>query len=112
MDLDPFGSAYDCFDLAIKMAKIGVFITFGELGHKRWKRLDYVRRYYGIKSMEDLTLDNLVKEVQKIGARNKCLLTPVFQREWRRTGRVWFKKETMKITEQWDKANGQVKEEI
>lgn len=107
VDLDPFGSAYDCFDLAIKMARKGVVVTFGELGHKRWKRLDYVRRYYGIKSMEDFTLDNLVKGVQKIGARNKCLLTPVFQREWSRIGRVWFRKDTMKITEQWDKANGE-----
>lgn len=101
VDLDPFGSAYDSFDLAIKMARKGVVITFGELGHKRWKRLDFVRRYYGIKSLEDFTLDNLVKEVQEIGARNKCTLTPVFQREWSRIGRVWFRKDAMKITEQW-----------
>lgn len=35
IDLDPFGSAYDCFDLAVKMATKGLVITFGELGHKR-----------------------------------------------------------------------------
>ena len=45
IDLDPFGSAYECFDLSLKLAKKGLIITFGELGHKRWKRLDYVKRF-------------------------------------------------------------------
>ena len=56
IDLDPFGSAYDCFDLAIKMADKGLAITLGELGHKRWKRLDFVRSHYGIESIEDFTI--------------------------------------------------------
>lgn len=102
VDLDPFGSAYDCFDLAVKMAKKGLVITLGELGHKRWKRLDYVSRYYGIESLEDFTIERLVEHIQMIGRRNKKLLTPVFMREWRNIGRVWFAIEPLKITEQWD----------
>ena len=60
VDLDPFGSAYDCFDLSIKMAKKGVIVTFGEMGHKRWKRLDFVRYHYGIEDLSDFTTMRLV----------------------------------------------------
>ena len=103
VDLDPFGSAYDCFDLAIKMAKKGLIITLGELGHKRFKRLDFVRRYYGIETLEDFTTDNLVKHIIKIGERNKKTLTPIYVKDWRNIARVYFKIEQLKITEQWEK---------
>lgn len=101
VDLDPYGSAYDCFDLAVKMARRGLIITFGELGHKRWKRLDYVRRYYGITNLEDFTLDALINHVKMIGRRNKKELTVYAKREWRNIGRVWFEIRPLKITEQW-----------
>lgn len=103
VDLDPFGSAYDCFDLAIKMAKKGIIITLGELGHKRFKRLDFVRRYYGIETLEDFTTDNLVKHIIKIGERNKKTLIPIYVKDWRNIARVYFKIEQLKITEQWEK---------
>lgn len=102
IDLDPYGSAYDCFDLAIKMAQKGIVITFGELGHKCWKRLDFVSRYYGITSLDDFTLENLIKHVQMIGLRNKKNLIVYAQKEWRNIGRVWFKIEPYKVTEQWE----------
>ena len=101
IDLDPFGSAYDCFDLAVKMAQKGLVITFGELGHKRWKRLDYVRRYYGIERLEDFTIDALISHVQAIGRRNKKELIVFAKKVWRNIGRVWFEIEPLKITEQW-----------
>lgn len=103
IDLDPFGSAYDCFDLAIKMAKKGIIITLGELGHKRWKRLDFVRTHYGIDSLKDFTIENIISEIQKIGKRNKKELTVWNKREWERIGRVWFTVKKHKITEQWSK---------
>lgn len=102
IDLDPFGSAYDCFDLAMKMAKKGLIITLGELGHKRFKRLDFVRRYYNIETLEDFTTNNLVKHIIKIGERNKKTLTPIYIKDWRNIARVYFKIEQLKITEQWD----------
>jgi hypothetical protein len=102
IDLDPFGSAYDCFDLSIKMAKKGLIITLGELGHKRFKRLDFVRRYYGIENIEDFTTENLIKHIIKIGERNKKILIPVYVKEWRNISRVYFKIEKLKITEQWN----------
>jgi len=77
IDLDPFGSAYECFDLAIKQANKGIAITYGEMGHVRWKRLDFVERFYGINALEDFKLDNLVKKTQEIGMQNKKLLEPI-----------------------------------
>ena len=102
IDLDPFGSAYDCFDLAIKMAKKALVITLGELGHKRWKRLDYVKRYYGINNLEDFTIENLIKHIQKIGLRNKKQLEVWRYKEWENIGRVYFRIKPIKITEQWE----------
>lgn len=101
VDLDPFGSAYDCFDLAIKMAKKAIVITYGEMGHLRFKRLDFVRRYYGIDTIEDFTIERLIAETQKIASRSKKILRPVFVKNWNRISRVYFTIEPLKITEQW-----------
>lgn len=101
IDLDPFGSAYDCFDLAIKMANKGICITLGEMGHKRWKRLDYVERYYGIHSLEDFTSDNMIKQIKNIGLRNKKELKVFCKKDWNRISRVWFMINDIKITKQW-----------
>lgn len=100
IDLDPFGSAYDCFDLAIKMANKGLVITLGEMGHKRWKRLDYVSRYYGINNLDDFTSDNLIKHIQRLGLKNKKKLIVFKKCDWKNTSRVWFIIEPIKITEQ------------
>ena len=102
IDLDPYGSASDCFDLAIKMANKGIAITFGEIGHKRFKRLDYVRRHYDIHTLDEFTTDNLIKYVQKIGVKNKKNLVVYRKCEWNGISRVWFLMEGLKITEQWD----------
>lgn len=102
IDLDPYGSASDCFDLAIKMANKGMAITFGEIGHKRFKRLDYVRRHYDIHTLDEFTTDNLIKYVQKIGAKNKKNLVVYRKCEWNGISRAWFLMEGLKITEQWD----------
>lgn len=101
IDIDPFGSAYDCFDLCIKMAKKGLIITLGEMGHKRWKRLDFVRSHYGIETLKDFTSERITEEIIKIGARNKKKLIPIFVNDYRNISRVYFKIETIKITEQW-----------
>jgi len=102
IDIDPFGSAFDCFDLSIKMAKKGLIITLGEMGHKRWKRLDFVRSHYGIEKLEDFTSKRIVQEIIKIGARNKKRLIPVFLNDYRNISRVYFKIEQLKITKQWE----------
>jgi len=97
IDLDPFGSAYDCFDLSIKMAKKALIITLGEMGHKRFKRFDFVRRYYGIEKLESFTSDKLVEEIIKIGVRNKKKLVPIFVKDWRNISRVYFKIDSLNV---------------
>lgn len=106
IDLDPFGSAYDCFDLAIKMAKKGIIITFGEIGHKRWKRYDFIGPHYGIYNESDFTIDKLIKRVQDIGKCNKKDLVVFKYREWGQIGRVWFVIKKIKVTEQWGDKDG------
>lgn len=102
IDLDPFGSGYDCFDLALRMATRCIIVTFGEMGHKRWKRLDFVRRYYGIENLEDFTTPTLVEHFIRIGWRHKKECVPVIVKEWPRISRVYFEIRPMKITEQWE----------
>ena len=58
VDLDPYGSAFDCFDLALKIAQKGLVITFGEYGHKRWRRSDYVKHRYNISCYNDFNVDS------------------------------------------------------
>ena len=101
IDLDPFGSAYDCFDLAIKMAKKGLCVTLGEMGHKRWKRLDYVRDRYNITNLNDFTSHNLIKKIQEIGRCNKKNLIVFDYKDWQHISRVWFIIEPYKETSQW-----------
>lgn len=102
VDLDPFGSAFDCFDLAIKMAKKGLIITLGEMGHKRFKRLDFVKRYYNIEKLEDFTTENIVQHIKMIGRRNKKELIVKYIKEWNMVSRVYFEIRDYKITEQWE----------
>lgn len=101
IDLDPFGTSYECLDLAIKMAKKGLVITLGEMGHKRFKRFDFVRRAYGIDNLDDFTSDNIIKEIQRIGLVNKKILHVHIKKDWQGISRVWFTIEKHKSTEQW-----------
>lgn len=103
IDLDPYGSAYECFDLAIKMAKKGLIVTLGEIGQKRFGRLDFVRSHYGINSLEELTSERMIQTIQQIGRQNKKELTIWKVKDWRLTSRVYFTIKPLKITEQWEK---------
>ena len=91
IDLDPFGSAYDCFDLAIKMAKKGIIITYGEYGHKRWKRFDYLQTYYNINDEKDFNNDKFIEITIKKGMQNKKQLYPLYIKQWDNILRVYYK---------------------
>lgn len=102
VDLDPYGSAANCLELAIQMAKKGLIVTLGEMGHKRFKRLDYVRRFYNINTLDDFTSDKLINEIIKTGKKYKKDLIVYKKCDWKGISRVWFKIENIKITEQWN----------
>jgi N2,N2-dimethylguanosine tRNA methyltransferase len=90
VDLDPYGSAVECFELAIKLATKGLVITLGEMGHKRWKRLDFISKHYDIHTLEDFTLDNLVRDIIKIAEKQGKTLEVYERSNWRNINRVWF----------------------
>lgn len=102
IDLDPFGTSYECFDLAIKMANKGIIITLGEMGHKRFKRFDFVRNAYGINNIDNFNSLNMIKEIKRIGLINKKKLTIEFIKDWNGISRVWLSIEKYKSTEQWN----------
>lgn len=83
------------------MSKKGLIVTLGEMGHKRFKRLDFVRRMYGIETLEDFTTETIIKEIQKIGLKNKKILKIHTLKEWQGISRVWFTIEEYKVVEQW-----------
>jgi len=101
VDLDPYGSAIDVFPLALRLAKKGIIITLGEMGHKRWKRLDFVRKWYGIDSLENFTSEIIIQELQRIGLCYKKKLNVIYKRDYNNITRVWFEITPFKTTEQW-----------
>ena len=91
IDLDPYGSAYDCFDLAIKMAKKGLCVTLGEINLRRFGEIDYISYRYGINELSQVNSGNLIKHIQQIGLRNHKILEVYSKKDWGHISRVWFK---------------------
>lgn len=90
VDLDPFGSAFDCFELAVQVARNGLIITFGELGHRRWKRTDYTKRTYRIDDTDNLNLPSLSAYVDEVAHRYKKRAVPYRSCDWNNIGRVYY----------------------
>ena len=102
VDLDPYGSAYDLFDLSIKLAKKAIVVSFGEWGHKRWKRFDFVKPRYGISEVTHFgDGERFIAEFQRIAACNKRHAEPVITLHYSNFVRVYFHLTKIKITEQW-----------
>jgi hypothetical protein len=101
IDLDPYGSAYDCFDLSLKMARKAVVVSFGEWGHKRWKRYDFVRPRYGIAGDDDFSVDAFIGEFQRVARVNhkEAVVSDVLQ--YGNFLRVYFVLNKFKTVEQW-----------
>jgi N2,N2-dimethylguanosine tRNA methyltransferase len=102
IDLDPYGSAYDCLDLAVKMAKKGIAISFGEWGHKRWKRYDYVRNRYNITCADEFTEQAFIDEIARVAANNKKSIKTINVIKYGNFLRVYCTFDRLKITEQWE----------
>jgi hypothetical protein len=103
IDIDPYGSAYECFDLALKMAKKGVVVSFGEWGHKRWKRYDFVRPRYGIDGADGFVADAFISEFQRIALLNHKTATVFDVLQYGNFLRVYFVLDRFKTVEQWGK---------
>ena len=106
IDLDPFGSAYECFDLAFRMARKGVVISFGEWGHKRWKRTDFVGPRYGIHSLEDFSHEPFIIEAQRIARLHKKTADVFDVLQYSNFLRIYFTLTPFKETSQWEMTDG------
>ena len=60
------------------------------MGHKRWKRYDFVGLRYGIEKLEDFTLERMIEKTKNIGIRNGKKLTPEVIHEYKNTSRVYY----------------------
>jgi hypothetical protein len=101
VDLDPFGSAYECFDLAFRMAKKGVVISFGEWGHKRWRRTDFVSSRYGIDRHDDFVAERFIAEGQRFARMHKKHAEVFEVLQYSNFLRVYFVLDKFKETSQW-----------
>tara|TARA_X000001382_G_scaffold30833_1_gene19793 strand:- start:155 stop:889 length:735 start_codon:yes stop_codon:yes gene_type:complete len=90
VDLDPFGSAFECFDYALQIAQKGLIITFGEYGHLRWNRIDFVEHRYNIKNKTDFIPDSFIKYVEKRGLIFNKKLNVEFIGNFKNIIRVYF----------------------
>lgn len=102
VDIDPYGSPYSYLDLSMKIAKKYLVVSFGEWGHRRWKRYEFVKPRYGISDFDSFTLDAFIMEVQRIAETNKKFVEPVDVIKYENFVRVYFNIERLKITEQWE----------
>lgn len=89
IDIDPFGSGVEEFRQAVPLANKGIILTLGEMGHVRFKRLDFVSKHYGIKTLEEFTVENIVdkilNEFKELNVWRIC--------KWQNIARVYFVKE-------------------
>ena len=108
VDLDPYGSPYECLDLAMGIAKKGLVVSFGEWGHLRWKRLDWVGPRYGITTLNsDEWESKFILEVARVAATHKKKIETVNVIQYQNFIRCYFTLSNLKITSQWEKENGE-----
>ena len=91
VDLDPYGSAFDCFDLALQIAQKGIIITFGEYGHKRWRRSDYVKYRYNINAYQDFSPDQFNNYIIERGKIYNKDLSVFISKDYSNIIRTYFK---------------------
>ncbi len=90
VDLDPYGSCFECFDYSLEIAQKGIIITFGESGHKRWKRSDFVKFRYKINSLENFNNKKFVDYVVERALIFNKRLIPIFEANFKNILRVYF----------------------
>lgn len=90
VDLDPYGSCFECFDYSLQIAQKGIIITFGEVGHKRWKRSDFVKFRYKINSLKNFNNKKFIDYVVERALIFNKRLIPIFEANFKNILRVYF----------------------
>jgi hypothetical protein len=90
VDLDPFGSAYHCFDFALQIAQKGLIITFGEIVGRRFNRQDFVEHRYGMNYIEDFTTDKMSQYLENRALIYRKVLKPIIKAEMTNISRIYY----------------------
>jgi len=91
VDLDPFGSAFDCFDFALQIAQKGLIVTFGEIVGRRFNRQDFVEYRYDINYIDDFTTNKLSSYIEKRGLIYRKKFIPIIKAEMTNISRVYYR---------------------
>ena len=67
-----------------------IIITFGEVGHKRWKRSDFVKFRYKINSLKNFNNKKFVDYVVERALIFNKILIPIFEANFKNLLRVYF----------------------
>jgi len=73
VDIDPFSSPIIYVQNAIKIAKKGIIVTFGDFSMLKLPKMNklslkmYINRVYGVRSITDLSIEKAIRLVQQIG---------------------------------------------
>ena len=81
---------FECFDYSLQIAQKGIIITFGEVGHKRWKRSDFVKFRYKINSLKNFNNKKFVDYVVERALIFNKILIPIFEANFKNLLRVYF----------------------
>lgn len=90
VDLDSFGATIQYLEKALIIANRGLIMTLGEVGHRRWKRLDFISKYYDIDKVEDITMERMIENIIRIAKERGVFLKVIRYADWGNIGRVWF----------------------
>ena len=92
VDVDPYGNPADCLEAAVKVAKKGLIITFGEFKRMRYRYKNVGKKYfkekYGIDmSFDDITINDMADLIIKL-SDNKFKVWKIG--DWRYCDRIYF----------------------
>lgn len=81
VDLDPYGSCWDCLPLAIKLARKGLIVSYGDFSNWRYKRWEIIQHQIGCKpeSIEQYKQFLITITIQMGMTYAKKKLVPVYQ---------------------------------
>jgi hypothetical protein len=90
VDLDPYGSAFECFDFVLQIAEKGIIITFGEYGHLRWNRIDFVEHRYDINNKSNFIAESFINYIKKRALIHNKVLKVELLANFKNILRVYF----------------------
>ncbi len=101
VDVDPFGQVFDFIDPALKLAKKGLILTYGEFGSKPFHKKGImgprpatkrIFNNYGFDTINDFNIDYLITKTKEMALKYNKILTVEFAKSSKNKSiwRVYF----------------------